>query len=231
MGGRTRESREYLRRAQVSQIPPGVLKAAAVIAAFVLILALGRWLPGMGGERFEVAGGDAAAAEVPVEGEGVAAAEESDGGGASAAVVFVHVVGAVNAPGVYELHEGDRVLAAVEAAGGLRDDAAVQAVNLARDVVDGEQIYVPTNDEAGQVATRQATVAGAGEASGSGGLVNINTATAEELQTLPGVGPATAASIVEYREGGGTFAKPEDIKNVSGIGDGKYEKLADKICV
>ena len=53
----------------------------------------------------------------------------------------------------------------------------------------------------------------------------------EELQTLPGVGPATAASIIEYREGGGTFSKPEDIKNVSGIGDGKYAKLADKICV
>lgn len=230
MSGRS-SHQDHLRRAQLSRVPPGVVKAAAVIAALVLILALGRWLPGMGGDTFEVAlGDDGAAGEVRADDGGAASGDSAEA--TAPQPLFVHVVGAVNSPGVYELHEGDRVLAAVEAAGGLRDDACVEAVNLARDAVDGEQVYVPTNEEAAQGTTRQAAAGGSADPTGAaGGLVNINTASSEELQTLPGVGPATAASIIEYREGGGTFSAPEDIKNVSGIGDGKYAKLADKICV
>ena len=237
MAGGSRDSGGYLRKAQLAHVSPNIIKAAAVVAALVLILALGRWLPGMGGERFDVAhDNDVVATGQDAEGQtGSAEGEIAEAAGALAAQpVFVHVVGAVKAPGVYELHEGDRVLAAVEAAGGLTDDACVQAVNLARDVVDGEQVYVPTNDEVAEGGGQAVVAAGEGGVTRSGvssGLVNINTATSEELQTLPGVGPATAASIIEYREGGGTFSKPEDIKNVSGIGDGKYAKIADKICV
>ena len=239
MAGGSRDSGGYLRKAQLAHVSPNIIKAAAVVAALVLILALGRWLPGMGGERFDVVhDNDVVAAAQDAGGQADAAGgETAEAAGSSAAQpVFVHVVGAVKTPGVYELREGDRVLAAVEAAGGLDDDACVQAVNLARDVVDGEQVYVPTNEEVaegggGQAAITAVEGGGSTRSGASGGLVNINTATSEELQTLPGVGPATAASIIEYREGGGTFSKPEDIKNVSGIGDGKYAKLADKICV
>lgn len=222
MPGESRESGRRLRKAQLAHVSPNIIKASAVIAVLVLLIALGRWLPGLGDDRFDVLH------------ENEAVALRSDAGEADSTVssagesIFVHVVGAVRNPGVYELREGDRVLAAVEAAGGLRDDAFLEAVNLARDVVDGEQVHVPTVDEV------QSPGSGKGLASvtdPSGGLVNINTASLEELQELPGVGPVTAASIIEYREGGGTFSTPEDIKNVSGIGDGKYAKLADKICV
>ncbi|MFR1640007.1 MAG: helix-hairpin-helix domain-containing protein [Eggerthellaceae bacterium] len=117
-----------------------------------------------------------------------------------------------------ELKEGSRVQDAVEAAGGFAENAAPDALNLARVVADGEQVIVPTIEQ------QEASAAGAAasEASASsGGLVNINAATAAELDALPGIGPATAEKIVADREANGPFSAIEDIKRVSGIGEKK----------
>ncbi len=152
---------------------------------------------------------------------------------ASSAIAVVHVTGAVGAPGVYELSEGDRVQDAIDAAGGFVDGADPSAVNCARVVQDGEQIYVPLVDaEPASEAPSVGSEAGAaGAADASGGKVNINRADASELDTLPGVGPSTAEKIIADREANGPFASIEDIKRVSGIGDKKYEQLAGLICV
>ena len=142
-----------------------------------------------------------------------------------ARTVVVHVGGAVADPGVRELAEGSRVQDAVDASGGFAEGAASDALNLARVLSDGEQVAGAQGADAG--------AAGAGASSGSaaGGRVNINRATAAELDTLPGVGPSTAEKIVADREANGPFATTEDLKRVSGIGDKKYEELADLVCV
>lgn len=145
-------------------------------------------------------------------------------------LVIVHVDGAVAVPGVYRLEGADvRVQDVVDAAGGLTEDADTSTVNLAAPLPDGSKVHIPTAGEA-----QQAVPAGVTQTSGpdaTSGLVNINTATEEELQALPGVGPATAAAIVEDRERNGPFASPEDIMRVSGIGEKKYQKMQAMICV
>lgn len=150
-----------------------------------------------------------------------------------AASVFVHIDGAVVAPGVYELTGAHlRVNDAVMAAGGLAGDADTSALNLAAVLSDGEKIHVPRQGEAvaaGQASSGAASGPDAGAS--SPGVININTATAEELDSLPGIGPSTAAAIVEDRERNGPFASPEDLMRVSGIGEGKFSKLKDQIRV
>ena len=146
--------------------------------------------------------------------------------------VFVHIDGAVVAPGVYEMTGSlPRVNDAVMAAGGLAGDADTSALNLAAVLSDGEKIYVPRQGEvvAGQASSGAAS--GSDVGASSSGVININTATAEELDSLPGIGPSTAAAIVEDRERNGPFASPEDLMRVSGIGEGKFSKLKDQIRV
>ncbi len=138
--------------------------------------------------------------------------------------IYVHVSGAVCAPGLYELPEDSRVAAAIDAAGGFTEDASVDSVNLARIVFDGEQIAVPSLEDTVTTGTTDTTSSGTG-------LININTATVTELDTLPGIGATTAEKIVADREQNGPFTSKEDLKRVSGIGDKKYEQLADLICV
>ena len=150
--------------------------------------------------------------------------------------VWVHVDGAVLTPGVYAVSTAKpRVKDAIDLAGGLASDADTTAINLAEQLADGQKIYIPHQGEA-PVASPQAAETPAGnpvEASGqtSSGLININSATEAELLTLPGVGEATAAAIVEERNNGGPFSAPEDIMRVSGIGEKKYEKMKEHICV
>ena len=141
-------------------------------------------------------------------------------------IIVVHVSGAVASSGVYELPEGSRVSDAIDAAGGMVDDASEDALNLARGLVDGEQVVVPTVEE--HMQELQAAADGGASPSGK---VNINTATAEQLDTLPGIGESTAQKIIADREANGPFASPEDLKRVSGIGDKKYAELADLITV
>ncbi|WP_417331652.1 helix-hairpin-helix domain-containing protein [Gordonibacter urolithinfaciens] len=159
------------------------------------------------------------------------AAAEAGAPQVAPAPLRVHVGGAVAAPGVYDLAEGARVLDAVEAAGGFAEGAARDALNLARTVSDGEQVVVPNEAD---IAAQEAASAGAGASAPAGsasGKVNINTASATQLDTLPGVGASTAEKIVADREANGPFKTVEDLKRVSGIGDKKFAALADAICV
>ena len=146
--------------------------------------------------------------------------------------LVVFVSGAIQDEGVYSLPEGSRVQDAVSAAGGFADDASTDALNLARILQDGEQIRIPTEAESDQDAypdlesTAETSAAQEGDQ-----LVNINNASAQELESLPGVGEVTAQKIVDDRQAQGPFSSKEDLKRVSGIGDKKYEALADLICV
>lgn len=153
--------------------------------------------------------------------------EQSDP--AAGDIVFVHVLGAVISPGLYQLRVGDRVVDVVAAAGGFADTADPAGVNLARHVSDGEQLYVP---EVGEVPE---PVAGRGSAQGADtvqdGKVNLNTATSIELEALPRVGPAMAQRIVDWRETNGRFTSIEDLMSITGIGEKTFESLKDLVTV
>jgi competence protein ComEA len=146
-------------------------------------------------------------------------------------MVFVDVGGEVNHPMVVEIREGSRVQDAIEAAGGLTDKADISDINRAAVLEDGEKIYVPSiiSEEDSGGSTYSGGSYSSGASGSTGGKVNINTADSETLQTLNGVGPATAEKIISYRKENGRFKSVEDIKNVSGIGDKTYEKLKDYI--
>lgn len=145
-------------------------------------------------------------------------------------VIKVHVCGAVSNPGVYEVSENARVCDAVKAAGGFLKGAATDYINQAHKVVDAEQIYIPTTKEIDVLATsgdRSVQVPGKDDVQGK--RVNINTATKEELMTLPGLGEAKADLIIKFRETNGPFTSIEDIKKISGIKDGVFTKISDLI--
>ena len=156
-------------------------------------------------------------------------APRGTGAQTAAPVLLVHVLGAVVRPGIVELRPGARVVDAIAAAGGLAADANPGGVNLARSVADGEQLVVPRE---GDVIAPQAPVAGEGPGSAPGGaLVNLNLASAAELQALPRIGPALAQRIVDWREAHGLFAAPADLMKVSGIGQTLFDGLKDLVTV
>jgi competence protein ComEA len=143
----------------------------------------------------------------------------------SPALLIVDVAGAVRTPGVYEFAEGERVVDAIERAGGPRPKADLSLLNLAAPLVDGTQILVPKFGPAvtgvpGETAPGSAT-----------GLININTASATELETLSGIGEVLAATIVEYRTQNGPFASVDDLLDVSGIGPATLEEIRDQVTV
>ncbi|MGV8082836.1 MAG: helix-hairpin-helix domain-containing protein [Coriobacteriia bacterium] len=220
------------RRAGLKGIPPAVVVAAGVCLILVIALALWHWWPTDSGEPIiesnrgaavaSAATKTAETAEASAEAADEAASETKEKG-----TIWVHVVGAVVSPGVYEVAAGSRVITAIEAAGGLSADAASAGVNLAAALSDGEQIVVPTQEE---YRAPQAS-ASAGGSSASSGPVNINTADAALLDTLPGVGPSTAQKIIADREANGPFKSTADLGRVSGFGDKKLAQLEGLICV
>lgn len=137
--------------------------------------------------------------------------------------IFVEIQGAVNAPGVFEVEKGSRVFSLISMAGGLLPDADIRDLNQAKEAVDGEKIYIK----------REGEVLAASEDSGANadGKVNINTADASALTTLPGIGEAKAKLILDFRQKNGPFKSPEDITMISGIKGGLYEKIKDRITV
>jgi competence protein ComEA len=154
----------------------------------------------------------------------------------TSAIVVIHVTGAVHAPGVYELRPGQRVADAIDAAGGALADADANALNLAAPIADGDRIAVPI---AGEAPSPSSAGAGAGHSHagdaaagpGSGSPVDLNTAGVAELEALPGIGPATAAAIVDHRAANGPFATVDDLEAVRGIGPAKLEAIRDYVRV
>lgn len=143
--------------------------------------------------------------------------------------LYVHVFGAAKMPGLYRLGDGARVVDAVAAAGGFREDAEPGAVNLARLLSDGEQLYLPTHDEA-QNASAPAG-AGGGGGGASDGRINLNTAGVAELDGLPRIGPSMAARIVAWRDSNGRFTSIDDLLAVPGIGEKTLESLRTLVTV
>lgn len=149
---------------------------------------------------------------------------------------FVYICGAVNVPGVYEVEQNARLYEVVEAAGGLREDAAEESVNQARQIEDGEMIRILTQEEAAQAGDEEAGEGAENDvkaetANDSDGRIDLNLATVAELMTLPGIGQAKADSIVRYREKNGAFSSIEEIKQVEGVKEGVYNRIKDNIKV
>lgn len=159
---------------------------------------------------------------VMVEEKNISATEE--------ALIYVYICGAVAEPGVYQVPKGSRLFEAVDAAGGMLEEAEYASQNLARVLQDGEQIRILTKEEA-KCLNETDISTHAGNTTESKGLVNINTASVQELTTLTGIGESRAQAIVEYREANGFFKSIDGIKNVTGIKDGLFEKIKDKITV
>ena len=143
--------------------------------------------------------------------------------------ITIYVTGAVNKPGLVKVPDGARAAEAVNACGGLLPTADSEKINLAQALKDGQQLNVPEKNRS-NVKSDPSKIdkSKAGESSE---MVNINTADEKALDTLPGVGPAMAKRIIEFRETEGAFQSIEDIKKVRGIGDAKFAKMKDKICI
>ncbi len=171
---------------------------------------------------------------------------QAEGQGSLTGTVFVDIGGAVVEPRLAELPSGSRVEDAINAAGGLTEDADMTLINRAELLTDGEKIYIPTHEETaagigtdGNAAGQSSAPTGGSDGgkagnSGNGSIsgeqkININTADSTQLQTLSGIGPVTAQKIIDYRENHGRFESIEDIKNVSGIGEKTFEKLKNSI--
>lgn len=190
-----------------------VVVLVAGVAATCVIGAL--WSSGGGAQEFEIVS--------DVTPAGVAAGEESVTESAEATLV-VHVAGSVLRPGIVHLADGSRVGDAVAAAGGALSSAQLGAVNLARRLLDGEQVYIPSLDEAAAGAGVPTAGTGAGLVA-TAPLIDLNNADAAALDTLPGVGPSTAAKIIADREANGPFASIDDLQRVSGIGPKRIEEM------
>ena len=155
-------------------------------------------------------------------------------------VIYVHICGCVKNPGLYTFAVGIRAGDAVEHAGGFTGKADTSAVNLAEALFDGMQLYIPSVEETeegrgsgsyGQSSTGDAASGQTKESEEDPFMVNINTAGPEELMTLSGIGEARAQAILSYREENGDFSTIEDIKNVSGIGEGIFDRIKNMITV
>lgn len=142
--------------------------------------------------------------------------------------IQVHITGEVNKPGLYKLKIGSRIWDVVQAAGGFTETADQNTVNLAKNVEDGEQIIINSN-QSGSVQNQSQDKGQAAQQ--VNGKININTADLTALQTLSGVGPSTAQKIIDYRNQNGKFKSIDDIKNISGIGEKTFNKFKDKICI
>ena len=247
--GRAAEVLERLAREQGERRS---LRPLAVVAALACVAAVGAALvldrrPAPVEERMPVASDlpapeqEAAAEAAPADAAlaDAARAEQETPPVAPGGPVVVHVAGAVASPGVVELPGGSRIVDAVEAAGGLRADADADRVNLAAVLADGQRIVVPVEGQpppeevhpTGPAPSGDPGTGGSGGTAGAGPKVELNSATAEQLDSLPGIGPATAAAIIGHRERHGPFRSVDDLIEVRGIGEAKLEALRDLVTV
>ncbi|HXH35433.1 MAG TPA: helix-hairpin-helix domain-containing protein [Plantibacter sp.] len=214
------------------RLPRSQFRAGAVVVLVIsaMVVAVLVSLSGSGGTVQTIGGTELVGEDGPLEpaapdDEGPTTAPRSTSAGNE---LYIHVLGAVAAPGLYRVPDGSRAFDAIAAAGGMSPDADPAGVNLARFVSDGEQLFVPLTGE---------PVAGA-DASGSPGqaadgaqLVNLNTATAAELASLPRIGEALAARIIAWRDANGRFTAVDDLSAVEGIGAKTLDGLRDSATV
>jgi competence protein ComEA len=203
------------RLARLLEFRPREVVALAIVGALVLagaVVAFARARPS----------GTAPPAAAPI-----AAPSPATAGSPSPARLFVHVAGAVRNPGVYEFASGARLVDAIRQAGGAGPHADLNAVNLARPVSDGERVYVPKSGEAPPAEAAP----GEPGATVSDGKVNLNTATAGQLEELPGIGPVLAQRIVDYRTQHGPFRSVRDLLKVEGIGEKKFASIEPHVTV
>ena len=160
------------------------------------------------------------------------AASPSTSPSPSPGVVVVYVSGWVERPGVYEFKEGDRIVDAIERAGGPKKGADLNALNLAGFLTDAQQVLVMKKGEAAPPTASSGSTGETGPSAGSpAGPINLNTATLDQLETLPGIGPALGQRIIDHREQHGPFQSVEDLLDVSGIGDKRLADLRDQVTV
>ena len=199
---------------------PELSRAQLAVYAALAVVALmlgSRWIRS-GGEDASAAAGVLPAFESDEDGEASGSGEsfESTGGD-----LVVHVAGAVDNPGVFRMPPGSRVTDAIDRAGGTTGDAAADAINLAAPLADGQQIQVPAKAESGGASAAGATA--------TDGPISLGTATAEELDTIEGIGPVTAAAILEFRDQNGGVSSVDDLDQVSGIGPTTMEALRARL--
>ena len=156
--------------------------------------------------------------------------------------IFVHIDGYINNPGVYEIKENDRIKTLIDKAGGFKEGYSIKNINLAAKLSDGDKIYIPSVSEE-KVSENNNNINSSGKGQNvktdrnnvsvmkNNSKININTANISELKQITGIGESTANKIIDYRENVGKFKKIEDIKEVKGIGDAKYESLKNKITI
>jgi competence protein ComEA len=207
-----------------------ILAAVSVVTVSVGLFWLVRTEPPPVEASLPMAATPAPSVTLPVPGQ-AATVEGPTDVASDAPRVIVHVAGAVRAPGVYELDDGARVDDAVRTAGGPVGEADLDGLNLAAPVVDGQRVYVPVVGEVDPASVPSGMPVDGTDGTASSGPVDLNTATVEELESLPGVGPATAAAIVDDRDRNGPFASVDDLDRVSGIGPAKLAALRDLVAV
>ncbi len=142
--------------------------------------------------------------------------------------IVVHVVGAVRRPGLYRLRQGGRIADAVGRAGGPSKGADIELINLAAPLADGEQVVVPRRQQSGAAGAGSGST-GSGAAAATSGPIHLSTATIDQLDTLPGVGPVTAQKIVDYRTAHGAFSSVDELDAVPGIGPTRLDELRDLV--
>lgn len=188
-------------------------------------------LCGVGVAVSALAAGDRAVGVVGVSTPSAASSGPGSTTGRASGTVFVHLLGRVARPGLYEVPADARAVDVVSAAGGFTADADQAALNLARGVSDGEQIVVPKVGEAPASGSSLSPAAPGSAGSSSSGVVDLNTADAAALESLSGVGPATSAAILAWRDEHGRFEAVEDLLDVRGIGEKKLEALREAVRV
>ncbi len=233
--------RSLARRAGLMDTPKPVLVCLGAVSILLLCFALWRFWPAgsaSAGQDFQVSIGQESSAQEAQDDS----SQAGDAGDATQGKINVDVEGAVRHPGLYELDAGSRVGDAICAAGGMSKKAARGQVNLASVLEDGQQVVVPGKQDlasSGAQGSQAAGGSGSGSSGSSGGgaggdiagKININTASASELEQLSGIGESLSQRIIDYRTANGPFASVDELTNVSGIGDARLESIRTQICV